>query len=223
MTDRNYPIATVDAVLFTMQKGRLKTILMKRDKEPFKEELALPGGFFHTNEDDDAQDSINRVLKEKLNINEIFVEQLFTVSGKERDPRGWSLSVVFLGLFSEDDLPKLPDNIVLKDIDDIPQLAFDHNAILKGAIDRLRGKGAYSTLPAKLLTAPFTLGDLQRIYETVLGKSLEASSFRRKILALDLLEQSEGKGSGKGRPGKMWKLKDDMKTFDKRSLLPAGF
>ena len=212
------PIATVDAGLLTLEEGILKVVVHKRSKEPFQESYALPGGYFHTNEDANAEDAITRVIKEKVGINDIFVEQLFTASGKDRDPRGWSLSVVFLGLFPAGTLHK---GLELMDVDNLPTLAFDHNAIVAAAVTRLKGKGAYSTLPAHLLNAPFSLGQLQKVYETILDVTLDASAFRRKIAALDLLEQTEGTTTGRGRPGKLWKLKTEGQTFDKRSLKPT--
>lgn len=213
------PIATVDAVLLTIKDGALKAVVQRRAQDPFKGELALPGGYFHVNEDADADDAVKRVISEKIGIQTVFVEQLFTVSGRDRDPRGWSLSVVFLGLFPDG---TLHNGLELVDAKTAPALAFDHNAILEGALARLKGKGAYSTLPASLLNPPFTLAQLQRVYEIVLGTSLETSAFRRKIAALDLLDQVEGQTkTGRGRPGTLWKLREGGQTFDKRSLRPT--
>jgi hypothetical protein len=123
-------------------------------------------------------------------------------------------------LFPADTLTLGP-NAHLVDLEHPGLLAFDHALIAQKALERLRGKGAYSTLPTALLAAPFTLGALQRVYEIVLGQPLEASAFRRKIQALDLLEPVSGRQAQRGRPGQLWTLKDGMKTFDKRSLARA--
>lgn len=224
MNTHTQPIATVDAVLLTLHDGKIKAVLMERPEAPYAGHHALPGGYFHTQEDSDDQDAIKRVVKTKLGINNLFLEQLFTVANQHRDPRGWSISVVFLGLFSPASMPILPQHAALYDVMALPDnLAFDHKNIIEGAVTRLKGKGAYSTLPAKLLDTPFTLTQLQNVYEIVLGKSLETSAFRRKIKALELLEKTDQMTSGQGRPSQMWKLRETMQTFDKRSLLPAGF
>lgn len=224
MKTHQQPIATVDAVLLTLHEEKIKAVLIRRPEAPYAGHHALPGGYVHTQEDTNDQDAIKRVVRTKLGIQKLFLEQLFTVANQSRDPRGWSLSVVFLGIFSPSSMPDLPEYAEIYDVEKLPQdIAFDHEEILQGAVARLKGKGAYSTLPAKFLDSPFTLTQLQNVYEIVLGKPLETSAFRRKIKALDLLEKTEQMTSGQGRPSQMWTLKETMQTFDKRSLLPAGF
>ena len=213
------PIATTDAVLFTVENNKLKALVHQRPEPPFEHQWALPGGYFHIDTDQNAQEAIERIVRKKTGLDKIFFEQLFTMSGSTRDPRGWSLSVVFMGLFPEGTL-NIPKNHKLIDAINPPTLAFDHQDILEKAVGRLKGKGAYSTLPANLIQAPFSLGQLQKIYEIILQTNLETSAFRRKIKAIDILEPVSGLTTGRGRPGKLWKLKRPTQTFDKRSLRP---
>jgi len=112
--------------------------------------------------------------------------------------------------FSEDEDARLIP------VDGATDLAFDHAAIVADAVARLRGKGAYSTLPASLLAATFTLGDMQEAYEVVLADRIDPSSFRRKVLELGILEDTgdEQKG-GRKRPAKLYRLRQPVATFDR--------
>lgn len=212
------PIATVDAVILTLEGGRLRLLLHRRPSAPFAGGWALPGGFIREAEDADAEAAIARVLRDKAGATGVWVEQLATFSGPVRDPRGWSLSVAFIALVPRDRLPVETEEVRLFDVDALPPLAFDHHRIVAAALKRLRGKGAYSTLPATLLGETFTLKELQDAYEVVLGAKLDPSSFRRKVGELRLVEEvpgAERRPAGGGRPSKLFRLSGDPRTFDR--------
>lgn len=212
------PIATVDAVILTLEEGRLRVLLHRRPNAPFSGAWALPGGFIREAEDSDAEAAIARVLRDKTGATGVWVEQLATFSGPVRDPRGWSLSVAFIALVPRDRLPVETEEVRLFDVDALPPLAFDHERIVAAGQARLRGKGAYSTLPATLLGDTFTLKELQDAYEVVLGGRLDASSFRRKLNELRLVEEvpgAERRPAGGGRPSKLFRLSGDPRTFDR--------
>ena len=212
------PIATVDAVILTLSEGKLQVLLHRRPQAPFAGAWALPGGFIRETEDADAEAAIGRVLREKAGASGFWVEQLATFSGPVRDPRGWSISVAYMALVPRDRLPVGTDSVRLFDVDALPPLAFDHDRILAAGLARLRGKGAYSTLPATLLGETFTLKELQDAYEVVLGQSLDPSSFRRKLNELRLVEEvpgAERRAAGGGRPSKLFRLAGDPRTFDR--------
>lgn len=216
------PIATVDAVIMTIEDGSLKVVLHRRPEAPFQGVMALPGGWIHTDEDVGAEAAVRRILRDKLGLRGFFFEQLMTFSGPDRDPRGWSVSIAFMALVPREELPRQSDGYSLVAIDRVPTLAFDHDAILETAIYRLRGKGAYSVLPAKLIGETFTLSQLQAAYECVLGTKLDKSSFRRKIRELDLLEKTGAMVSPPmGRPAEAWRLVEDKMVFN-RTLGGAG-
>ncbi|MBV8468212.1 MAG: NUDIX hydrolase [Burkholderiales bacterium] len=212
-------IVTVDIVLFTLSEGVLKTVLLKREREPYPGQLALPGGYIHTDKDRDARAAAERVLLAKTGIVSPYLEQLYTFSGGVRDPRGWSVSVVYYALVHESHL--IADDthrFVLLPADALPDLPFDHNRIASHALKRLRDKSAYTSLPVHLLPEQFTLTELQQTYEQVLGSPLDKSVFRRKLPELDFLEAiPNAVRQGKHRPAQLYRLKPNLRlaVFDK--------
>ena len=190
MERRHRPILTVAAALFTLADEGLCLVLQARDRDPFRGRLALIGGYVHADEDADATHAIARILRAKAGLHGMFLEQLATFSGPERDPRGWSACIAYYALASRPALAQAEGSqpIVLVPIDALPQLPFDHNRIVHAALARLRRKGAYSTLPALLLPPRFTFPELKAIYQQVLGVELNDSAFRRKISDLKIIE-----------------------------------
>lgn len=213
------PILTVDAVVMTVQAGRLMVALVRRAAEPHIGELALPGGYVRLDTDIDADAAVRRVLSDKTGLTPAYVEQLRTFSGPKRDPRGWSVSVAYIALLSPDPLARPSRDLVWQNIDDVGPLPFDHSAIIAAARDRLRTKGAYSTLPARLLPDHFTLPEMQQIYELAIGSRLDQSSFRRKIAELGAVEPVDGQmrqSSIVRRPAQLYRLAEPIALFDKR-------
>ncbi|MEB0233155.1 NUDIX domain-containing protein, partial [Undibacterium sp. 10I3] len=182
-------ICTVDIVLLTLQDDGLKVALLKRDANPFKNALALPGGYIHQQTDSDARDAALRVLKTKTDIEAPYLEQLATFSGNARDPRGWSVSVSYYALVSSDIIQSAGHpNVQLVSVDRQTTLPFDHKAIVDTAVARVRSKSQYSSLPCYLAGDLFTLPQLQRVYEALMGETMNKVSFRRKITEMDMLE-----------------------------------
>ncbi|SFI33641.1 ADP-ribose pyrophosphatase YjhB, NUDIX family [Collimonas sp. OK307] len=210
----NQVICTVDVVLLTLQDDGLKVALLKRDREPFKDVIALPGGYIHADGDRDARDAALRVLKEKTGIEAPYLEQLATFSGPARDPRGWSISVTYYALVSSDVIERAnhPD-VKLTSVDRQVKLPFDHRLIVETAVSRLRSKSQYSSLPCYLAGETFTLPQLQRVYEALMGEPINKVSFRRKITEMDMLEAIEGKfeAAGAHRPAQLYRLKSKFK------------
>ena len=182
------PIVTVDAALFTLIEDRLCVVLQRRDLEPFRGTPGLIGGYVRPEEDADAAGAVARILADKAALHDVFLEQLETFSGGNRDPRGWSVSIVYYALAPHDRLAPRATGMEFIDVEHLPELAFDHRRIIDAALDRLRRKGAYSNLPALLLPAEFTFPELKAVYERVLGESLNDSAFRRKITELKIIE-----------------------------------
>jgi 8-oxo-dGTP diphosphatase len=210
----NFPICTVDVVLLTLQDECLKVALLRRDKEPFKDALALPGGYVHTNEDANAKQAAIRMLRSKAQTEVPYLEQLATFSGTDRDPRGWSISVIYYALVSFDFFSESTrNNIQLANVDKLPKLPFDHKAIINTAVNRLRSKSQYSSLPCYLAGETFTLPQLQRVYEALMGEQLNKVSFRRKMTEMDMLTPVEGQfeATGAHRPAQLYQLKEEFK------------
>lgn len=183
------PIVTVDTVLLTLLDGALATILQTRPNPPHEGRLALIGGYLRPEQDASLAAAAARMLAGKTGLTGLFLEQLMTFGGPDRDPRGWSLSVAYYALVPDRTLAAAPPGLAVLPLDQVPSLPFDHDAILAAAVARLRGKGAWSSLPALLLPEMFTLPDLKAVYETVMGERLNDSAFRRKIGELRLIEE----------------------------------
>ena len=166
-------IVTVDVVLLTAREGRLVVALQARDRDPFRGRPALIGGYVRAGEDVDVRATALRVLRDKAGLQTVFVEQLATFSGPERDPRGWSVSVAHYALTPPGALDAAAgpggEALALVPVEEAVGLPFDHDAIVATARERLRGKGAYSTLPARLLPEAFTLSELQEAYRISRG------------------------------------------------------
>lgn len=203
-------ICTVDVVLMTLKNGMLHVALLKRDHAPFEGVLALPGGYVRAEEDADTRDAAERMLREKTGISSPYLEQLATFSGRARDPRGWSLSVTYYALVPNELIAAANHpEVTLAPVNRVRGLPFDHQQIIETAVQRVRDKSGYSSLPVYLCGEFFTLPQLQSVYETILGEPINKVSFRRKIEELDILEPVEGAlETGKAhRPAQVYRLK----------------
>jgi len=206
-------ICTVDVVLLTLRQEQLHVVLLKRDREPFRNALALPGGYVHTDTDQSAADAAARVLLGKTGIVSPYLEQLASFTGPGRDPRGWSVSIAYYALVPENILPAQDEGIHVVPVNRLPSLPFDHKSIVEHALDRVRSKSLYSSLPVYLCGESFTLPQLQAVYESVLGEPINKVSFRRKVEELGMLEAIEGEmQSGRAnRPAQMYRLRKEFR------------
>lgn len=202
------PEITVDVVVFTIEDGVLKVLLIRRDRQPAAGQLALPGGFLWQNET--AGQATTRILKDKAGLQGVFFEQLYTFDDLNRDTRGHVISLAHYALSPAERLSnnRLNRNTVLQAVDSAEGLPFDHNAILAYAVKRLRTKLGYSNVAYSLLPTLFTLSQLQEVYEVILGHEVDKRNFRKKIMSLEIIEPTEQKLSGKRhRPAKLYKFK----------------
>jgi 8-oxo-dGTP diphosphatase len=223
MTEFPAIICTVDIALLTLQDDALHVLLHKRDREPFMGSLALPGGYVHPEDDHGAEDAAARVLRDKAGIVSPYLEQLATFSGPGRDPRGWSLSVAYYALLPADVLAVDGVERQLRPVAKLPTLPFDHGRIVDVAVQRVRSKSQYSSLPVYLCGEAFTLPQLQAVYEAVLGEPVNKVSFRRKMEALGMLEAIPGAQTSGGahRPAQLYRLRREFRHA--LSLLDRGF
>ncbi|MDC3955004.1 NUDIX hydrolase [Polyangium jinanense] len=183
------PALAVDCVVFGLDEEDLKVLLIRRGVEPFAGRWALPGGFVRLEETLD--EAARRELREEAGIEKVYLEQLYTFGAVDRDPRERVVSVTYYALvkLSEHAVRAATDarEAAWFTIDDLPRLAFDHEAIVDKAITRLRGKVRYAPIGFELLPKKFTLTQLQRVYEKVLGHELDKRNFRKKVAATGLL------------------------------------
>lgn len=228
METKNYfyeyprPAVTTDCVIFGFDAGELKLLLIERGIEPFKGKWAFPGGFLNMEENSD--ECARRELFEETGIENVFIEQLYTFSDVNRDPRGRVITVAYYALVKLSDykIQAGDDAQSAKwfPISQVPSLAFDHDRILRVALNRLRGKIRYQPIGFELLSEKFTLPELQNLYETVLEMQLDRRNFRKKILETGLLIDHQE--SVKGVPHKGAKYF----SFDKKKykeLSERGF
>lgn len=184
------PSLTVDCVVFALDEDDvLKVMLIQRNLPPFKGQWALPGGFVHVDESLEA--AARRELQEETGIANVFLEQLYTFGEVERDPRDRVVTVAYYALVNllnyRIEAATDASDAAWFPINQLPALAFDHDKILQVALNQLKFKVRYEPIGFELLPKKFTLSQLQKLYETVLGQTLDKRNFRKKILKMDLL------------------------------------
>lgn len=182
---------TVDCVVFGLDDEDLKVLLIRRDLPPFEDKWALPGGFVRI--DETLDEAARRELQEETSLERVFLEQLYTFGAIDRDPRERVITVAYYALvrLSDHRVQAATDarDAVWFAMDDLPSLAFDHDQILETAHLRLQGKVRYQPIGFELLPPKFSLTQLQKLYEIVLGRALDKRNFRKKILGMGVLEE----------------------------------
>ncbi|MEO8153612.1 MAG: NUDIX domain-containing protein [Rhizobacter sp.] len=225
------PYTTVDVVIFTVLEDVLRVLLMRRpDEAPYPSAWTLPGGFVDIDRDADLVSCARRKLVEKTSVTSPYLEQLGSWGSATRDPRGWSATHAYFALIPSIgvELQKGANaaDVAWFDVDTLlkkPKLAFDHGDILRAAVERLRSKVEYTSLPAFLLVEPFTLPELQRMYEIVLGRPVDKSGFRTRMVAADFLHEVGVVESDSNRPPMGYRLKDRAKAvFFPRTFSPRS-
>lgn len=215
------PILTVDVVALRLHEGQLEVALAPRKEAPFEGLLALPGGFVHTDKDESTDATALRVLSHKFSFVPTHLEQVYTISGAGRDPRGWSASVVYLALLSSEQVQALSQSVpglIWASVEQpLPPTAFDHGALVRSAVERLRSKAQYSTIVAHLLPTTFVMSELHDAYQHVLKRRLDPANFRRKMLELGGLTALgvQGEEGQRGRPSTRYQLASELSYFDR--------
>lgn len=204
-----HPAVTTDVVLFSMRGEALSVLLIRRANPPFAGMWALPGGFLEIGED--LEDCARRELLEETGIQGVYLEQLYTFGAPQRDPRERVISVAHIALTRSDALqPRAASDAreaAWFPLSGLPELAFDHAAIVDLARQRLVAKLSYSTIAFQLLPERFTLSQLQTVYEILLGETLDKRNFRKGMLARNILrETGEFSRTGSHRPAKTYRL-----------------
>lgn len=222
------PSVTVDVALLTVDDAvpagaELRTLLLPRAAPPHRGRWALPGGFVRIDEALDA--AAARVLDVETGIRGVFLEQLYTFGSPRRDPRTRVITVAYYALVDRARLADAKEETRVATLE-VPwegetggpisalgedgrerALAFDHAEILGMAVKRVRGKLDYTPIGFQLLPERFTLSDLQRVHETVLGRPLNKDSFRRRMLASGQLEATGDLRTGAShRPAELYRF-----------------
>jgi 8-oxo-dGTP diphosphatase len=216
----------VDAVVFGYDPDEgLSILLISRKYEPFKNSWALPGGL--VKEEESLEDAVRRELKEEAGIDVNYLEQLYSFGKPDRDPRNRVVSIAYYALVRPKDYHLSAqtdaDDAAWFNIKKVPKLAFDHKHILEAAIKRLRGKMAYEPVGFELLDKKFPFSDLEKLYQSLLDRSLDRRNFKKKIIGYGFIEELKESVQRKaGRPAKLFQfnkkkyfeLKENGYNFD---------
>lgn len=187
------------AVVLQVREGRLQALLWQRAREPFLGAWALPGGSLAADETLEA--SIRRHLAVKVDVRELaHLEQLETLSDPGRNPLERELATAYLGLVPAHLDPAVPDDTTWHPVAGLPELAFDHRAIVLAGRDRLRAKLSYTNIGFALAPPEFTISGLRRLYVAALGHEVSATNLQRVLLRRGVLEPT-GERREPGRTG----------------------
>ena len=186
-----HPSVTTDCVIFGFDGVRIKVLLIERGVEPYKGKWALPGGFMKI--DESADECARRELEEETGLKAASVEQFHTFTDVNRDPRERVITIAYYALvklsevYGGDDASKAQ----WFSEEDIPSLAFDHDRILRMALNRLKERICFEPIGFELLPEVFTMPELQNLYEAILGVKFDRRNFYNKMLKLGILTEAE--------------------------------
>jgi 8-oxo-dGTP diphosphatase len=207
------PAVAVDVAVFTVLSGRLHALLVQLGGGPLAGRWALPGGRVQSDETLDA--AARRELAAQTGLRGIYLEQLYTFGSPQRDPQDRVVSVAYVALIAHggrfvrrEGGPAVTgskySDVAWRPVARLPALAYDHAVVVRTALRRLRGKLAYTNLVYMLLGPAFSLGELQDMYEAILGRRLDRRNFRKKMLSLGLLRRLDRVRRGPHRPATLY-------------------
>ncbi|WP_276479480.1 NUDIX hydrolase [Paraflavitalea pollutisoli] len=204
----------VDAVVFGYSKQEgVSVLLIQRKYPPFQNSWAIPGGFVLEHES--LEEAVRRELQEETGISVNYLEQLYTFGKPGRDPRQRIISIAYFALVKSAQFQQLKASTDAEhaqwfSIKELPDLAFDHQDILKMAVERVQAKIRYQPIGFELLDKVFPFADFEHLYTSLLGRDIDRRNFSRKVLALGILDETKefAKPEGKGRPSKMYRFNE---------------
>lgn len=190
------PAVTTDCVIFGYDGKDLKILLVERGIPPFKGMWALPGGYLQMEED--SIDGAKRELFEETGLKDAYIEQFRTFAAVDRDPRGRVITIAHLALVKISEVHGGDDAARAQwfSLKDVPQLAFDHDMILREAMKHLRQKIHFEPVGFELLPEVFTMPQLQNLYESILEVHFDRRNFAAKMLHIGILEPTGDRPAG---------------------------
>lgn len=204
--------------LFTVEQGVVKVLLIKRRNEPFYGSWVLTGGALYNNET--LEEGAYRELKEKTGIENVPIKQFKAFGRLDRSPVMRMVAIGYIGIIDSKRVEILRQSRNTSDadwfpLDKIPKLGYDHNEILNDAIECLKKEIINSNILKSLFPDGITLPELQKTYEAILGKKFDRRNFRKKILSLNLLEDTNKTSRFEGnKPAKIYKFKNKIEEID---------
>ncbi len=197
------------AVVLQVREGRLQALLWQRARAPFLGAWSLPGGYLDPGET--LEQSIRRHLAVKVDVRELaHLEQLETLSDPGRNPLEWELATAYLGLVPADVDPAVPEDTRWHPVSRLPELAFDHRAIVLAGRDRLRAKLSYTNVGFALAPPEFTLSELRDLYVAALAHEVSATNLQRILLRRGVLAATGARrapGRAGGRPAELYRFR----------------
>ena len=195
---------TVDVVILTIKNNSLNVLLVKRTNEPFKDRWAIPGGFIRLSENLDQ--AALRILKEKTNVDNIYLEQLYTFGDPLRRTDARVITCAYFALIREEDIEITPtSDVAWHKVYDLPPLAFDHKEIIEYSLKRTRERLEMCPVAYQLLNEKFTLTEMQKSYELIMNKKLDKRNFRKKALGTKGLKELDEYSKVKSkRPARLY-------------------
>jgi len=202
------PLISVLVVIFTVVDGELRALLIHRSGEPYKERWAIPGGLLQPGEA--LLDAAVRKLEDETGVRDVFLEQLYTFSDLDDVTPGGAVAVAYFALV-DDQRVRLAERIEWQpawfSIRDLPPLAFRNEHVLNYALGRLQNKLEYTNVAYSLLPERFTLSQLQRVYESILGRPLDKRNFRKRMISLGIIVATgERRAERAGRPAQIYRF-----------------
>jgi 8-oxo-dGTP diphosphatase len=207
---------SVDCIIFGFSEGELNLLLLKRKMEPAKGLWSLPGGFIQNSES--AEEAASRVLLSLTGLESPYMEQLHLFSEEGRDPGQRVLSVAYYALVNVADYDRelvFQHNAFWRNINDLPELIFDHSDMVSMALRRLRHRASTEPVGFELLPDKFTVPQLQALYEAIYGRDIDKRNFRKKIQSMDFLVKSDIKDKSSSKRGAY------LYTFNKEKYVKA--
>lgn len=202
----------VDCIIFGLINGELCLLLIKRRFNPGMGRCSLMGGFVEDGESLD--DAAKRVLADLTGLNDVYMEQVGAFGEVDRDPGERVVSVAYYALvgFNEYDPLRLAEhNAYWVPLTEMPELLFDHEQMVARALELLRRKVTREPIGFNLLPKLFTLSQLQNLYETILGESLDKRNFRKRVAEMDCIEKTDQiDKAGSRRGAALYKFNDKV-------------
>ena len=197
---------SLDCVIFGFQNGKIHVLLIKRAIEPFNNKWAIPGDLVYP--DEDLNTAANRILTELTNLSNVDLHQAETFGNPNRHPQGRVITSAYLALIRISDFKvtasSWAEEVKWQPIDELPELAFDHNLIVQSTYELLKKKMRNEPVCFELLPLKFTLNELQQLYEFVYETTLDKANFRKKLKHLPLIKLTEKQYNVKHRPAKLF-------------------
>ena len=204
--------------LFTVDAGVVKVLLIKRRNEPFLGDWVLTGGALYNNED--LEEGALREIEEKTGIYDVSIKPFGVFGRVDRSPVMRMVAIAFIGVIDFKRVHLLKQSRNTEDaswvpIDKIPHLGYDHNEIVLAAILELKKEILRSNILKSLFPDGVTIPELQKTYEAILGRKFDRRNFRKKILSLNLLEDTNKVGKFLGnKPAKIYRFREKIEDID---------